>query len=30
MSLLSLMAAQNAYRFLQNTWGDMTGQKKAA
>lgn len=30
MSLLSLLAAQNAYRCWQNTWGEMTGQKKAA
>ncbi len=30
MSLLSLMAAQNAYRFWQNTWGNMQPQKKAA
>ncbi|NHC06265.1 hypothetical protein DFR40_1480 [Azonexus fungiphilus] len=30
MSLLSLMAAQNAYRCWQNTWNDMVGQKKAA
>ena len=30
MSLLSLMAAQNAYRFWQNTWDNMYAQKKAA
>jgi hypothetical protein len=30
MSLLSLMAAQNAYRFWQNTWGGMVSPKKAA
>ncbi len=30
MSLLSLMAAQNAYRFWQNTWGSMQAQKKVA
>ena len=30
MSLLSLMAAQNAYRCWQSTWNDMVGQKKAA
>ena len=30
MSLLSLMAAQNAYRFWQNTWGNIQPQKKAA
>ena len=30
MSLLSLMAAQNAYRFWQNTWGNNQPQKKAA
>lgn len=30
MSLLSLMAAQNAYRFWQNTWGNSYLQKKAA
>ena len=30
MSLLSLMAAQNAYRFWQNTWGNMQLPKKAA
>lgn len=30
MSLLSLMAAQNTYRYWQNTWGNMTQQKKAA
>ncbi len=30
MSLLSLLAAQNAYRCWQNTWVEMTGQKKAA
>lgn len=30
MSLLSLMAAKNAYRCWQNTFGDMYGQKKAA
>ena len=30
MSLLSLMAAQNAYKCWQNTWNNMVGQKKAA
>lgn len=30
MSLLSLMAAQNAYRYWQNTWEGMYGQKYAA
>lgn len=30
MSLLSLMAAQNAYRFWQNTRDNMYAQKKAA
>jgi len=30
MSMLSLMAAQNAYRFWQNTWGNMCVPKKAA
>ncbi len=30
MSLLSLMAAQNAYRFWQNTWENMVRPKKAA
>jgi len=30
MSLLSLMAAQNTYRYWQNTWEGMYGQKKAA
>ena len=30
MSLLSLMAAQNAYRFWQNTWGSFGLPKKAA
>jgi hypothetical protein len=30
MSLLSLMAAQNAYRFWQNTWEGMVDPKKAA
>ena len=30
MSLLSLMAAQNAYRYWQNTWGNLYAQKKAA
>jgi hypothetical protein len=30
MSLLSLMAAQNAYRFWQNTWGNNPLSKKAA
>lgn len=30
MSLLSLMAAQNTYRFWKNTWGNMAAQKKAA
>ena len=30
MSLLSLMAAQNAYRFWQNTWENSYLQKKAA
>lgn len=30
MSLLSLMAAQNAYRFWQNTWGSPITPTKAA
>ena len=30
MSLLSLMAAQNTYRFWQNTWEGMVDPKKAA
>ena len=30
MSLLSLMAAQNTYRFWQNTWENLQPQKKAA
>jgi hypothetical protein len=30
MSLLSLMAARNAYRFWQNTWEGMVDPKKAA
>ena len=30
MSLLSLMAAQNAYRYWQNTWESMYPVKKAA
>jgi len=30
MSLLSLMAAQNAYRYWQNTWENMAAEKKAA
>ena len=30
MSLLSLMAAQNAYRFWQHTWENMVMNKKAA
>lgn len=30
MSLLSLMAAQNAYRYWQNTWGNLYRPKKAA
>ena len=30
MSLLSLMAAQNAYRFWQSAWGNLYTQKKAA
>lgn len=30
MSLLSLMAAQNAYRYWQNTWETMAAEKKAA
>jgi hypothetical protein len=30
MSLLSLMAAQNAYRFWQSTWGSVTSPKKSA
>lgn len=30
MSLLSLMAAQNTYRFWQNTWSNIQPQKKAA
>lgn len=29
MSLLSLMAAQNAYRFWQNTWDHLTTQQAA-
>jgi hypothetical protein len=30
MSMLSLLAAQNAYRYWQSTWEEMYGQKKAA
>ena len=30
MSLLSLMAAQNAYRFWQNTWENFATQQRAA
>jgi hypothetical protein len=30
MSLLSMMAAQNAYRFWQTTWGNLYPPKKAA
>ena len=30
MSLLSLMAAQNAYRYWHNTWETMAAEKKAA
>ena len=30
MSLLTLMAAQNAYRFWQDTWGNVRGAKRAA
>jgi len=30
MSLLSLMAAQNAYRFWQNTWDTLYTQQRAA
>ena len=30
MSKLSLLAAQNAYRFWQNTWDTLYPQKKAA
>lgn len=30
ISLLSLMAAQNTYRYWQHTWSDMVGYKKAA
>jgi hypothetical protein len=30
MSLLSVLAAQNAYRFWQTTWGSMYTPKKAA
>jgi len=30
MSLLSLMAAQNTYRFWQNTWQNIYTQQKAA
>lgn len=30
MSLLSLMATQNAYRYWQNTWEGMYGQQRAA
>jgi hypothetical protein len=30
MSMLSLMAAQNAYRYWQTTWESMYPQKKAA
>ncbi|MBK7900468.1 MAG: hypothetical protein KA603_11310 [Azonexus sp.] len=30
MSLLTLMAAQNAYRYWQDTWGNLRGAKKAA
>jgi len=30
ISLLSLVAAQNAYRYWQNTWENLYAQKKAA
>jgi hypothetical protein len=30
MSLLSLMAAQNTYRYWKNTWDSMAAEKKAA
>jgi len=30
ISLLSLMAAQNTYRFWQDTWGNLGAPKKAA
>ncbi len=30
MSMLSMLAAQNAYRCWQNAWNSVTGQKKAA
>lgn len=30
MSMLSLLATQNAYRYWQNTWDSMYPQKKAA
>jgi len=30
MSLLSMMAAQNTYRYWQNTWQSMAAQKKIA
>lgn len=30
MSLLSMMAAENTYRFWQNTWGSIYPEKKAA
>lgn len=30
MSMLSLLAAQNAYRYWQNTWDNICPQKKAA
>ncbi len=30
MSLLSLMAAQNTYRFWQSTWGNLYNPQKAA
>ena len=30
MSLRALMAAEDAYRFWQNTWGNIQPQKKAA
>lgn len=30
MSLLSMMAAQNTYRYWQNTWKSMAAQKKIA
>jgi hypothetical protein len=30
MSLLSLLAAQNAYKCWQNTWDNVCGRKKAA